>query len=199
MLREVSPNNINLNIETLTYRSSKRITWCCLRNSDHDEYTTAVCNRTNSKNPTGCRNCHLDSVRKIDKIIKQNHIDNYIPNLKKSVSIGDDSEIFIENLLVNTNFFKKIERTGQTGEKADIKVTLQNDQIKSLQVKTLSIDKVQNRHYATNKYEYPDDMVIVMVSSDRKFFAVEVYKKIKVTKLTLNFNSKTSKYKNIMF
>jgi hypothetical protein len=42
-------------------------------------------------------------------------------------------------------------------------------------------------------------MVIAMVSSDRKFFAVEIYEKIKVKKLTLNFNSKISKYKNIMF
>jgi hypothetical protein len=112
LVKEVSPNNINLNIETLTYKSGKRITWICLKNSDHCEYTTSVYNRTNSKNPTGCKNCYLDSVRKFDKKIKQNHIDNYIPNLKKSVSIGDDSEIFIANLLQDTNFFKKIERTG---------------------------------------------------------------------------------------
>lgn len=80
---------------------------------------------------------------------------------------------------------------------------------KSLQVKTITkrsdLSKTILCHM-TESYtvstpigKYHDEMLLVMLSTDRKFFALQFYGKIKVSGLKLAFLHPESKYKDIMY
>lgn len=106
--------------------------------------------------------------------------------------------MYILNLLEKSQAFECIERTGQTGEKCDIKITLKTGEKKSLQIKTLTKMK-ENSYYMTNGSKYPNNTLIAMISNDRLFFALEFSQNIIVKKLALSFGNNQSKYKDLMF
>ena len=51
----------------------------------------------------------------------------------------------------------------------------------------------------TNTGNYPENLLIAMVDSNHKYFAIEFAGNIKVKRLSLYYNNEKSKYKNIMF
>lgn len=200
-----APDNIGVNIEKLTYASEKRLTFCCLRNTTHPNYIAAVSTKTEIKTFLkflGCKRCHLDSIRTYDKDTVDEHIKNYVPGLDKTAEVGDNSEKYIVEILKTIPEFINIERTGQTGEKCDIKITLDNGQIKSLQVKTLTYNVSEDRHNLDNSKLYKSDMLIVAISKDRKFYLLAPAGKLDGGKVSVCFNNipkSRSKYKNFMF
>lgn len=198
LLKEVSKNNHGLEIEKISFSNHSKINWSCLKDSSHEDYLASFNNRTRPLNPSACPGCKFDSLRKFDKTEKQNHIDNYISGLVNKIIIGDSAEIYIFNLLEKSQAFQYIEKTGQTNEKCDIKITLKTGEIKSLQIKTLTKLK-KNTYYMTNNVKYQNNILIAMVSNDRLFFALEFSKNITVKNLSLPFDNTQSKYKDLMF
>lgn len=199
------PDNIGLDISKLAYASEKQITFCCLKNNTHPNYTTVVSAKTKILpflNFLGCKRCHLDSIRIYDKDKIDEHIKNYIPGLDKTAEVGDNSEKYIVEILKTISEFVNIERTGQTGEKCDIKITLANGQQKSLQVKTLTYSQIEDRHYLDNSKLYKSDMLLCAISKDRKFYLLAPAGKLDGGKVTICFNNiskSRSKYKKFMF
>jgi len=72
---------------------------------------------------------------------------------KDSTSIGDNTEIYVTNLLVNSKEFSIIDRIGNTGDKTDIIVTLKSGERKSLQVKTIYSSEHPESYSMTNDYK----------------------------------------------
>lgn len=195
--------NIGVDINIITYGSAKKIWWKCLTNLEHLPYSTTAGHKT-YKN-TKCKQCVHDSMRIHDKEEKEKHIQKHMQKIKDNqivnitCIIGDETEIYIENLLLNSNQFSIIDRIGQSGGKADIIVTLKTGERKCLQIKTLGLYENPDSYYMNNSCKYPDDMLIVMVNRDRTRFALEFAKNITNSKLTLTFNYPNAMNADIMF
>jgi len=191
--------NTGIDINTVTFGCGKKVWWKCLR---HPPYFTHVYIKT-SRNGK-CKECIHDSLRKHDKDEKEEHIKQHIEKRKNNqvvnttCAIGDNTEVYIENLLRNSNEFLIIDRVGQSGDNTDIIVTLKSGERKSIQVKTLGLDN-SDSYYMNNSCKYPDDMLIVMVNRERTRFALEFAKNITNTKLTLTFNYPDAINRDIMY
>jgi len=118
---------------------------------------------------------------------------------KDSTSIGDNTEIYITNLLTNSKEFEFVDRVGQIGDKTDIILTLKSGERKSLQVKTIYLSKPPELYSMTNDCKYLDDMLIVMVNTERTRFALEFAKNMTQSNPKFPFNYPDSIHKNIMF
>jgi len=189
--------NTYIDIQTISFSSNIKVWWICLNNKDHPTYYTSINHRTRI-NIYGCKECYIDSLRVLGKKEKESHISKHINN-NIDIKTGDESEEYICNLLKLSDQFINIERTGQTSDKADCIVTLKSGIKKSLQVKTLTFKKSPDSYSMTNNCIYQSNMLIVMVNKERTRFALEFFGNINVKGLTLNFDYKKCKYKNIMF
>ncbi len=123
------------------------------------------------------------------------------PTIKNATAIGDETEIYVTDV-INTLTTFQAECMGSIGDKTDIKVALPNNQIKSIQVKTLTL--IPNRddvYQVTLDTTYNDKMLMVLVNKERNRFGIAFYKEFKdITSSTrLPFNSEISKYKHVMF
>uniref|UniRef100_A0A6C0AD25 Uncharacterized protein n=1 Tax=viral metagenome TaxID=1070528 RepID=A0A6C0AD25_9ZZZZ len=191
LVKEIDFNheiNKNLNLKTLTYGSGKEIAWKCLKDSSHPIFIKSCASRFCKSRPlSNCIECHYDSIRILDKKEKENHIKNYAPDIS-NITLGDETEEFLVDLLKKSAKFLNIEKTGQTSEKCDIKVILKNGKEKSLQVKTLS--KISNGYSLRVDFKYEKDMLIAMVSQDRLCFVLEFYGNLKLTGYEFKADSK---------
>lgn len=102
-------------------------------------------------------------------------------------------------MLISMGCYSNVEKTGQTSEKCDIKVTFYDGTVKSIQVKTLSRSTCPDTYYMRNGKVYEPNMIIIMVNKERTRFAYEFAGNIKTKNLTLYFASENTKYENIMF
>ena len=191
--------NKGLNINGFSYASDHKVWWICPKTSH--SYKTRIANRTMLGH--GCRECSIDSIRVHDKEDVENLRNN--PSSVDLVSIGDDSEEYIVNLLKSSKEYKSVEKIGQIGGNADILITHYDETFNYIQVKTLSVttskegkQPVDTYHFF-NKSEYPEDMLIVMVNKERTRFGVDFFGNIPPSGITLRFCSTRSKYLDIMF
>lgn len=186
--------NKNIDMNTITYSSHKKIHWTCEKKHN---YLASLNNRT-KKNGSKCNICRYDSFRIHDKKTL-NEIQNYKPKINTTY-IGDKNELYICKILLETNIYKNVKIVGNIGGNADI-IILHYDNTKNyIQIKTLTKNiHTKNIYYMTNNKIYPDNMLIVMIDKEHKYFALDFAKNIKVKKLSLPFGSMKSKYENIMF
>ncbi len=191
LISQWSPLNPPMN--TIATSSHKDCEWVC--ELGHT-WTASVTSRTN--NVSGCPECYNIRRRVVDPEIKSQLQANTIR--RDTTKTGDESERFVEELLKEQGHYAHVERIGNTGDKTDIVVQLHTGEMKSCQVKTLTLNKQRTDAYCfTNKVIYPNNMLIIMVSVDRTKFAAEFAGKINVKKLSLSFAADESKYSSIMF
>ena len=184
--------NKNFDINTLSCWSKNKVFWKCKKNHS---YKTRIDIRARGSN---CKECEIDSRRIHDKD-KVQILRNKNEIKLNTTKIGDEPEIYITNLLLNTS---KIEKIGNTGSSADICITNIDNTINYVQVKTLIKGSKREDHYFVHKIEnknYPDNTLIIMINNERNYFAIDFAYNIKNKGLSLYFNSTKSKYKNIMF
>lgn len=186
-------------ISDIQVSSDVEVWWKC-NNPEHGSYKRSLHQRfykETSVTGTGCLKCIHDSYRVNDKEEKEEKIKNHVSNTDR-VRIGDETEIYIVELLKNTGLFLNVERIGYTGDKADIIVTLSNNIMKSIQVKTLY--KIKDEVYSiSNIIEYDPDMLIVMVNKERDRFALAFAKDLEAVSIRLLFTVPTSKYRDLMY
>jgi len=191
---------LGIEIKTITYSSHKKVYWKCLKNKNHKSYLASPNNKTYktlNKSSSGCRQCSYDHNRVHDKkelYEKRNSIKSVI----NTTLIGDMTEKYIKELLINSNKFKNIKIVGNIGGNGDICITDYKNNINYIQVKTLTYNR-NDIYYMTNNFKYPDNMLIVMVNKQRNRFALEFAGNIKVKRLSLVYDYKKSKYQNIMY
>ncbi len=192
--------NTDIDINKITYASNKKVWWKCLNNIKHPYYFTKVYHKTCDSSK--CKECYHDSMRIYDKDEKEEHIQKHIEKSKNNlnintISIGDDIELYITNLLISSKEYNIVDRIGQTGDKTDIIVTLKSGIRKSIQVKTISSTECADVYHMNNDHKLPDNMLVIMSNIHKTRFAVDFSKNIMHS--ALPFNNTTSKYKDIMF
>lgn len=190
--------NKDIDVNTISFSSHKRVFWLCLNNTEHN-YDTSVNNKTNVSLRgvlPGCKKCFHDSVRLQDEILVNNYRNDY-KQVINVVKIGDATEKYVENLLLSMDYYQNVTNLGNIGANADISVMYQNITY-YLQVKTITYMK-DDIYYMTNNCSYPDNMLIIMVNNDRNRYALEFAGNIIVKRLCLTFNYNNAKYKNIMY
>ena len=188
--------NKDININTILFSSHKKVYWNCEKNHT---YLASLNNRTKSNVGSKCPECRYDLVRVHDKETLNNLRENYKPKLN-TTSIGDETEDFITNLLLNTNNYENIETIGNIGGNSDIIITHLNHEINYIQIKSLTKNNFcKDTYFLTNDHVYPDNMLIIMLNKEKTRFALEFAGNIKVKRLSLVYNYEKSKYKNIMF
>ena len=190
--------NVDVELLKLPYGSHKKIWWKCKNNHT---FNVTLNSRTNTK--SSCKICKYDEHTKdieFKKLVKEKIL-NYNPNLinNETNKTGVKNEKYVYDLLKHIHNIKEIQLVGQFGGFADIIVKFNNeDNYKLLQVKTLT--KInETSYYMSNSSNYPDNLLIAMVDSNYKYFAIEFAGNIKVKRLALYYNNNQSKYKNIMF
>jgi hypothetical protein len=186
--------NVGINLKTMNYSSHTEVWWLCSK-SKHS-YKSSPNARTGKKMKNGCKECAIDSLRVHDKELKEEQRNKKVE--RNTTSIGDETEKYISNLLINSQKFKNVEIVGNIGGSGDIYIKDLNDNVNYIQIKTLTYNK-GDIYYMTNDHKYEDNMLIVMTNKQRNRFALEFAGKIKVKRLTLVFDYENSKYKNIMY
>ena len=174
--------NADLDINTMTYGSSKNAWWKC---KDGHGWSQRIQSRTIAR--TVCPTCH--SKDKV--VIKGIHVAEQQPNAINSTAIGDNTEEYIRGLLTCSNLIVRVNRVGYLNGSTDLVVTMYDNSLKSLQVKTLIRRKYRQNSYViyVNKDKYPRNMVIAMTDQERRKFSIEFAGNITSGKKCFNFNT----------
>jgi len=191
--------NKNVDVNTITYGSTLKVYWLCL--SNHGSYLASICSKTasikNFGHPTRCRKCFNDTQRKRDLNAVEEKMKNHIPNIDKII-IGENTEIYITELLTSMNCYKTVTNIGNIGADSDVGVTDEYDNTYYIQVKTLTYIKNDTYRLERN-VGYRNNMLIVGVNKDRTRFAIDFVENLKENNVYLAFACKKSKYANIMY
>lgn len=194
-------NEMGIDINSITYSSHKKVYWKCY-DKNHKMYIASPNARTSTsqgRSGSGCPECSFDKKRVHDKnelIARRNEI----KPIRDTTSIGDETEQYVKDLLINSNEYKHIEIVGFLGGNADISIEQFNGCITYIQIKTLTrIHSKNDTYFMTNDHKYPDNMLIVMLNKERTRFGLEFAGNIKVKRLSLVYDYKKSKYYNIMY
>ena len=193
------PKNIGIDVNKISHSSCIIVAWKCPNGNKEHDYKLSVASRTklNHKGELpGCRKCYNDNLSFQDRTIVNAHINQYVQT-QFSTEIGDETELYVENLLTEMNCYQKVKSLGGMGADSDIRVTYQNKNY-YLQVKTLLYLK-DNTYYTTISQNYPDNMLMIFVDKERKRYALDFAINIKTSSLALPFDSTSTKYKDIMF
>ena len=91
---------------------------------------------------------------------------------KNNIKIGTEIELFIYNLLVNTNEFSHIDHTGPSGNLFDIIYVLKckPDCLMGIQIKKLSKDK--SDRLMINNGNYPDNTLIILINLEEQVYSL---------------------------
>lgn len=188
----------NVDNETLCIRagSHKILNWKC-PNEQHPIYAASVLSRT--RNQTGCKECHYNVIRKLDKNVRTNLLDTPRKRInQKCNENGISTETFVESLLKKDDRIHHIETYAQYNAFVDLVVYTKADSIgKQVQIKTIT--KANDRYFVTLDKKYKDNMLIVACSNDRDLFAVCFWKEIKHVKRLSLTKSEKSMYKHMIF
>ena len=171
-------------MKNYTHGSNKIVFLKCPE--DH-EVQGKLCNLTKQINRCGkCFELRCFSDLEAKSILRNN------PRVDKrdTTGISDATEKYIFDLLVNQNCFREVENIGNLGDKTDIIVTLNSGEKKSLQVKTLSKQEVNNtvRYSCPNNKEYDPNMLMVMVNKERTCFALQFYQNLTQSHVIIRMN-----------
>jgi hypothetical protein len=196
---------LELDFTKITSGSSISFYWLCPNYiPEHGTFTNPG-SKTNCKKIVdgmrmiqGCKICCIDDSRVHDKEEVKKLL-NDKSEKKSTTKIGEASELYITNLLLETKKYKDVEKIGNGGGNADIKVTHFDNSFNYLQIKTMTkVGKSEKSFSVRNDDKYSADMLIIFVDNSRNFFALDFYGNLKVTNISLAYNGR-SKYKKIMY
>ena len=202
LLKEIDPDplkNTDIDLKTLSYSSHKVVSWICLKNEKH-KYDVSVNNKTNLSirgKGSGCKKCFHDTHRIHDEDEINAHRENFVSDIS-TIQTGDLSEIYFCKLLESMDY-KNVINLGNIGATSDIHIITHEDKNYFIQVKTLTHTRGDDYYLTHDIGKYPDNMLIVMVNKERTRYAIEFAGNIKAKRMALPFNSKKSKYLNIMY
>lgn len=191
---------IGLDIKKITQSSGKKPWWKC-SNKSHETFTGAVYSRT--KGGSNCKECRLESLdlskekrEKREIMIKE----RVLKPEQDTTTTGDNTEKYVADLISSMKKYKSVEIVGNMSGKADIKIIQWDNSERYIQVKTLSLSASRKEIFSFQMKKYPDNILIVAINKERDRFVLEFSKRFKDMKgVTLSFNAKSSKYKNIMY
>lgn len=195
---EIDRTKTLIDTSNLSYASHTKIFFKCSKNQNHSSYECSILNRTLSN--SGCRECQYDSLRVLDKIEKEEHIKNHVADLSRIVT-GDEKEVYVEKIfqnLIKDGYFLDVEITGYTGEKCDVKVTLLNGIVKSLQIKTL-IENIYEDSYHIHDIDYDMNMLIVMINNNYDRFVLEFAGNLNKSGTAFYFKNHNSAHEKSMY
>lgn len=196
--------DIDLNFKKITYGSQQSCHFFCPNFILEHTAFVEISSKTKTIKTVGgklfiagCKQCFRDSQSPHDKAELEELIFRDRSNSNTTITIGDEAEIYVRDLLIKTGKYKDVEKIGHTGADADIRVTHFDGSFNFIQVKTMC--KVSENSFKCNiENEYPDNMLIVFVDIERKHFALEFEGNLKTHGLSFTFNGK-SDMKNIMY
>jgi len=193
--------NVGIDINTITYGCSTVVSWLCLEKLGHPNYKMSLNSRTCRANiMVGCPTCSGSALARVhdpeEKKAEMNRVKG--PNKTK---IGDATELYITNLLLETGKYPKVTKIGEESGETDIVVTLESGIQKSIQVKTMYMCTDSDTHYRCHiGLKYPDKMLIAITNQARTYFALDYSGNIRRKKIHLYFNDDTrSIYKSITY
>lgn len=140
--------NFNIKLSAVTINSPCNVYWNCSINTKHEQFQLPVYLRAREKDLTGCPDCAKENkiilTKEEIKEHEKEHIKNYVQKVNNFIK-GDALEIYITKILTDTNLFTDVIRTGHTGDRIDVVVTLKSGIKKSIQCKSLIVvvDRVQ--------------------------------------------------------
>lgn len=179
-------------IDNYTTGSNVKVEWIC--HVDPKHVWNALINNRTKKRPTGCPLCRLVH----DPVAKRQKQDDPRDGKKQSTQIGDATEHWCAEQL--RPYFSKVEVIGNTTDKTDVIVTLDDGSRRSIQCKTLSHDKNTGEDvYKVTKLLGYGKMLLMMVNNERTCFAVMMAENITTKSIEFRFASDHTKYTNFMF
>jgi hypothetical protein len=190
--------NSEININTISYASHKKVHWLCPKKIEEHKYETSVHSRTLLKkngNLTGCKKCHVDSLRFQDEMLVMNHKKEY-KQIKNTALIGDETENYVMDLLKSMRYYEFIENLGNLSADADISVSL-NDVTYYIQVKTM-VTQGKDVYKINYNPNYPNNMLLLMINKDRDRFALQFAGELKGN-ICLTYTYENCKHKDIMY
>jgi hypothetical protein len=161
---------LGVNPLLLTPHCNVKVVWKCLTN-EHPSYVAMVSDR-NGKRVTYCPPCSAIKSRIKQKLtIKSKGVIN-------STKIGDDLEEYIIEKMIESLYFKDVERIGQFGGNCDISAKIQNNTTTYfIQVKSLVLKFGKIESYNLNcDYNYARNLLIVAANKERTRFAIGFFK-----------------------
>ena len=173
--------NVGIDINTITCKSNRRVWWKCEKGHSWDQRvghrTTAknvciTCLRTIPSN-VNCSEASYTEGQTTVSMVDSGQTRNQTTN--NSTIIGDDTEKYIESLIVRSDSTILVQRCGYFNGTTDLVLTVPNLYRKGIQVKTLVKDRRCKDSYqiVVNVDHYPKNMLIVMTNSQRDRFAIE--------------------------
>lgn len=195
--------NVHVDINKITYGSHIVLHWICSE-GHHYEQSPAV--RTHGGRLNGCIVCYDESRRIHDKVLVDDLIRNKTLQTnsgmikRTTIQIGDDSEEYIVNLLKATGLYRDVVRIGYIAGDADIVVYDNSNNMRFIQVKTLSpkLGRINGFHLNV-ALDYPDNMLIVGVDKTRNFYIVAQASRFEKSGISLKYGTGCSKYEDIIF
>jgi hypothetical protein len=205
-----SEQNISLNLETITspnpkpsiiYKNGKKY-----KIFYPSEYTRLACIYE------GCEHIktigsycalHKDGVvnTKPEKTEEEKNILREKSRLTSQV--GDQTEIFVENILENMEELEEYERIGYTNDRVDIKYKFKNeDFFRGIQVRTLQKEQGRkNKWRGSERPEYEHNTLCVLVNQERDKFVLIYSQDYPKSGLSVHFSgpNSRSKYKNNLY
>lgn len=105
--------------------SKEKLTLVCPINNKHQDTVMTIESLTRSYRKYRCKDCCKESRQKDDPV-KLKYINNStnLPKKDNTTVIGDNSEIYIVDILVKSKMYQSVERIGHSGDSSDIIVTL---------------------------------------------------------------------------
>ena len=199
-------NGIELDFSKITYGSTKKTNWFCPNYLPGHGTFTCFSSKTSGKRVNkkgkkilqGCKQCCFKRVHDVDEVNKLVFAEKD-ENKESNTEIGDETETYVANLLSNSKKYKNIEKIGNQGCSADIKITYMDDSVNYIQVKTL-MKRSATSFSIDNRKKYVDNMLMACVDKTRQFFALDFYKNLKgVDWINFEFDDDTSEYWDIMY
>lgn len=202
---KITEINRNKNGERYKIINDKKILLCNFKN----EITSKYCENIRQKNGY-CRK-HENGFEKVKKpfttIIKNDDgstkysNQEYREQQKNSTIIGNETEIYVLNIIKEFKEIKSCSKIGETGDKCDIKYQFYDEDFeRGLQVKTLRQRKgdenIWESSYCNN---YLENTLLVFINQERNKFALISYKNCPYIIGFSFFPNSRSKYKNNIF
>lgn len=172
---KITEINRNKNGERYKIINDKKILLCNFKN----EITSKYCENIRQKNGY-CIRHQNGKIKQSATIIKNEDGSTTFSNqefrnkYKFTTSIGDESELFILNIIKEFEEIKSSSKIGQTGDKCDIKYQFHNEEFeRGLQVKTLCQKKDNENIFTSSGCDgYEENTLLVFVNKERNKFAL---------------------------
>jgi hypothetical protein len=187
--------NTHIDIHTLTFASDQIVNWICEKGH---EWSAKVSAKTQKGKARGCKKCYFEQKLGFTLEEKKEYLKNYISDIS-DINKGDTTEMYVYNLIKKYTLFNDVILNGSSGDKTDIIINV-NNVLKSLQVKTLTINIKEYLFKFALRGQYDPNMLFFAINIEYKKYVLGFYKEFKDDySVAFNFNDPKTKYKHMMY